>query len=165
MSKFYAGIGSRQTPPEVLDLMARVAVKLEADGWTLRSGGAGGADKAFASKVSDVQVFVPWHGFNGVMDGILGVDANTLRTAQDFHPAWDRCSQGARKLHARNVRQVYGVNPDGSDDSRFVMCWTPDAARVGGTATAMRLAAAKDIPVYNLADAETRTRIEAYLAE
>ena len=43
----YAGIGSRETPPTVLDLMGRFASQLSIQGWVLRTGMAGGADQAF----------------------------------------------------------------------------------------------------------------------
>lgn len=62
----YAGIGSRRTPPEVLGRMRRVAERLDARGYTLRSGGADGADSAFADGATDKEIFLPWRGFNGV---------------------------------------------------------------------------------------------------
>ena len=43
----YAGIGSRETPAEIQAQMNEVAKELEAAGYTLRSGNAEGADKAF----------------------------------------------------------------------------------------------------------------------
>ena len=59
--KYYAGIGSRLTPAPVLDLMNRIATHLVKKGWTLRSGGADGADTAFASGTweDDTQLFLP----------------------------------------------------------------------------------------------------------
>ena len=47
MSFTYAGIGSRSTPPEVQAVMRTLANNLEYTGFTLRSGGAKGADSAF----------------------------------------------------------------------------------------------------------------------
>ena len=43
----FAGIGSRETPPEVLQEMSGITEYLESQGFVLRSGGAKGADKAF----------------------------------------------------------------------------------------------------------------------
>jgi len=51
--KFYSGIGSRTTPLEVQALCTRIAAQLEKAGYVLRSGGAEGADKAFAAGVLD----------------------------------------------------------------------------------------------------------------
>ena len=44
---FYTGVGSRKTPKDVLELMVKIAIKAAQNGYTLRSGGAEGADKAF----------------------------------------------------------------------------------------------------------------------
>lgn len=43
----YAGIGSRETPTEVQNVMSKAAKWLESKGYALRSGGANGADFAF----------------------------------------------------------------------------------------------------------------------
>jgi predicted Rossmann fold nucleotide-binding protein DprA/Smf involved in DNA uptake len=42
--KFYAGIGSRETPPDILEWMTSLAANLETMNYVLRSGGAQGAD-------------------------------------------------------------------------------------------------------------------------
>ena len=47
----YAGIGSRQTPPNVQNIMRQVAKELEKKGYKLRSGHAKGADLAFEQGV------------------------------------------------------------------------------------------------------------------
>ena len=44
---YYAGIGSRETPQEFLNLFTRVAKYLSTKDCVLRSGGAKGSDKAF----------------------------------------------------------------------------------------------------------------------
>jgi predicted Rossmann fold nucleotide-binding protein DprA/Smf involved in DNA uptake len=44
---FYAGIGARETPDDVLHLMYLLGRKLATDGYVLRSGHADGADLAF----------------------------------------------------------------------------------------------------------------------
>lgn len=40
------------------------------------------------------------------------------------------------------------VEPEGF--SKFVLCWTPAGAVIGGTATALQLADMLDIPVVNM---------------
>ncbi len=62
----YAGIGSRQTPPQLLELMTRAATALASQGWTLRTGMAPGADQAFyrgAREHGPVELYLPWPGF------------------------------------------------------------------------------------------------------
>ena len=46
MSKIYTGIGSRETPEEVLKDMKKLGYILAENGWSLRSGHAPGADQA-----------------------------------------------------------------------------------------------------------------------
>src|SRR5262245_13564453 len=128
-SKFYTGIGSRQTPPEILKLMTTIAAKLADEGWTLRSGGAPGADAAFEYGLHDLhprEIYLPWKGFNGHPNGIVMQDATVDMArawAQAVHPAWDRLTVGGRKLHTRNAYQVLGRTL--AAKSRFVVCWTP----------------------------------------
>lgn len=71
------------------------------------------------------------------------------RYAARFHPAWNRCDHGARKLHARNAAILLGPALDEPVDA--VVCWTPGGQPAGGTATGIRIAEALGIPVLNLA--------------
>jgi len=128
-----------------------VATKLANDGYVLRSGGAIGADKAFEA------------GCGGKCQIFYANDATTesMAIAAKVHPAWHRCSEYAKKLHGRNVFQVLGK--DLKTPSTFLLCWTPGAKLVGGTATAMRLAELNNVPIYNLADPFARRRVENYV--
>lgn len=168
----YTGIGSRSTPPDVLDLMSALAYRL-AEGWTLRSGAADGADSAFeeghvaAAGVSGLEVYLPWPKFNGHDD--LGVarfepQPEAFQIASRFHPAWDRCSRGAQALHARNVHQVLGLDVLNPMPSKFVIGWTRGGSGAGGTGQAYRIANSYAIPVYDLARPDHRQRVEAFLS-
>ena len=167
MADFYAGIGSRKTPADVLVLMERIAVKLRQEGWTLRSGHAPGADQAFERGAAGyAEIFLPWEGFEanvGVMGKIYThAPARAYELAEHFHPAWDRCSQGARRLHARNCQQIYGPTCNGaSRTTSFVVCWSNGT---GGTEQALRIATAERIPITNLFSAESREDAEKWLA-
>ena len=63
----YAGIGSRATPVGVLQDMTVMAGWLARTGWNLASGGADGADTAFARGAPAGQrtLYLPWRGYNG----------------------------------------------------------------------------------------------------
>ena len=74
--------------------------------------------------------------------------SETERIASEVHPAWDRCNDWARGMHSRNCHQILGYDLQSPVDA--VICWTPDGAVVGGTATALKLAMKCDIPVFNL---------------
>jgi hypothetical protein len=149
MSKFYAGVGSRETPPEVQSEMRWLAAKLAAHDWTLRSGAAQGADSAFESGAGEKkEIYLPWYRFNGSQSTLCNPTPGAMMLAASLHPAWERCSQGARKLHARNCHQILGL--DLMTPVRFVACWTVAGLGGGGTGQAIRLARRENIPVYDL---------------
>ena len=144
--KYYAGVGARLTPKEIQTNMTCMAEALESIGYTLRSGGAEGADKAFESGVREEehkQIFRP-------KTHAPSLEAEAI--ASKIHPAWNLCKPYARACHGRNVCQVLGSSL--KEPVEFVVCWTPDAEEVGGTRTAIVLAKQRGIPVYNLANRE-----------
>lgn len=163
----YTGIGSRETPDEVLDQMYTLGMHLGQFGFTLRSGGAGGADTAFEEGSDAVdgekEIYLPWRGFNDRTDGIVlelpPIKNLARKIAMNHHPAWHRLTEGGRALHTRNVPQVLGRNITTPSD--FVLCWTPDGRDSGGTGTAIRIANGKGIPVYNLKNEADLRAIEA----
>lgn len=165
MTRFYAGIGSRQTPPAVLLDMTLIAEILQAKGYRLRSGGAHGADAAFAAGAGEAaEIYLPWPGFNSVRFGVVCGDNAVLRTiAEEHHPAWGSCSRGARALHTRNVAQIVGTHPPHSGNSEFVVCWTPGGSGSGGTGQAIRIAQHYDVPVFDLAIPQRRLDLNELL--
>ena len=126
----YAGIGSRETPQEALDAMKMVATVLEANDYTLRSGGASGADTAFEMGVTkNKEIYIPWNGFNqrsNIQHGVYSdwpnaiIEQQAHNLAQEYHPNWDACTRGARMLHARNMAQILGR--DLNQPAKFVVC-------------------------------------------
>lgn len=180
---YYTGIGSRQTPAAILDMMTKLASFLARDGWTLRSGGADGADTAFHLGVLHyvlatdgvkypADVYIPWNGFNGHQEGDDFITcANKLsnwpeaeKIAARVHPAWDMCSRGAKALHARNTYQVLGDNLN--QPSKFLVCWAPvDTKGVpkGGTRTAWVLAEENGVECFNLFHESVQQRITRWL--
>lgn len=157
---YYAGVGSRSTPKPTLELMKRIASCLRQQGYTLRSGGADGADTAFWSgAVPNVEVHVPNEAKKAVWPSGVLPSKKAYALASKFHPSWKGLSEYAKLLHARNVGIVLGVDLETPAD--FVLCWTPDGATTttteatGGTGMAIRVAYAHGIPVYNLQNPET----------
>lgn len=185
--KYYAGIGSRETPEEILALMRRVAAVLYRMGWTLRSGGADGADHAFyAGATQDpsfdpdrVKIYLAWNGMKGhggvrlYEDPSRGFYNATLystheeakRIAQDLHGAWEKLGNGGQLLHTRNVFQILGE--DLNSQVRMVICYAKpvgnQGAVKGGTNTAVKLALLKGADVINLATEGGLARINAFL--
>jgi len=172
MALFYTGIGSRSTPPHVLQYMTLVAAGAAQRGWVLRSGGAPGADSAFEAGALQAdgakEIYLPWDGFGGRTAASTSYPGyffpgaplwgEAAKLAQKYHPAWDRVGRGERALHTRNVFQVLGR--DLNTPSNFVLCWTdPDR---GGTTQALRIARDYEIPIFNLWLAGGQERFEAY---
>ena len=124
----YAGIGSRRTPPAVLSAMAALGVALERRGFLLRSGGADGADQAFAARVRTAAIYLPWPSFGPDLPpdllALVEPEPWAIELAADFHSGWNRLNRPVRLLHARNVHQVLGHGSD-RRPSAFVICWTP----------------------------------------
>lgn len=151
----YAGIGSRETPNHILTMMRRIAAAMQDHGWLLRTGGADGADSAFetgayeACDSPEIELYLPWHGYNKrAFPHMYTPTKDGYDLAAQFHPAWSRCSQGARALHARNSHIILG--PDCDDPVKLVICWTPGGSASGGTGQGIRLARHYGIPVHDL---------------
>ncbi len=164
----YAGIGARSTRPSILAAMTVMASWLARLGWHLNSGGAAGADSAFAEGATAERrtIYLPWPGYNGC----AGPDCRVLSAAElescmaiaaRLHPSWDRCSPAVRKLHARNAA-ILGVGVGRPVDA--VVAWTPGGTVTGGTGMAIRIATEADIPVLNLGSMTPRTVCERLLA-
>ena len=147
--KTYAGIGSRECPPDVCATMSTIASRLDKLGYRLRSGGADGADTAFERGATNKEIFLPWDGFNGrVADGLTYIVPNfDERYTKQFHPKPDSLGKGAKLLMSRNANQVLGR--DLNDPVDFILCWTKDGKASGGTGQAMRIAASRNIPIFN----------------
>lgn len=152
LAKFYAGIGSRSTPPEECVKLTRIAQILEGRGYTLRSGGAEGADKAFEAGVSDPQnkiILRPRHSTKEAEDMVSKI-----------HPAWHACKDYVRQLHGRNAQIILGLKLD--QPVEFVIAWT-QAVDGGGTRTGLVLAKQRGIPCFNLAKHEDAMKLSDFL--
>ena len=161
----YAGVGARATPDAVLGHMREMAERLGERGWRLRTGGADGADKAFAAAApaDRREVIVPWNGYNGWQGSgcrvLTPAEIGAMRPlAEPHHAAWERCAAKVRDLHARNVAVVLGT--DLKQPAQAVVCWTKDGRDQGGTGMAIRLAQHHRIPVLNLAGMDMRAAMD-----
>lgn len=193
MTKHYTGVGSRETPPAMMKVIASFAERLADEGFILRSGAADGADTGFESghdkwRWSDEwdhhpdalkEIFIAWNGFSGRTDkedGVYCLKGTIVQEAEEIastiHKAWDVVrkdgtpvlSRGAKMLHTRNCFQVLGK--DLRTPSKFLVCYAPvdeHGVPKGGTRTAWVLAQSKNIPCYNLFLPEHLARITAYL--
>jgi hypothetical protein len=154
--KAYAGIGSKKTPQRFLFLMEDIAKDLFHRGFTLRSGGAEGADSAFEKGSQRSEIFLPWPKFRDNESTFVKPTSEAYKLSSKFHPVWDRLSAPVKSLMARNAHQVLGY--DLKTPSKFIVCWTQDGcedkkdrtARTGGTGLAIAIASYFSIPIFNL---------------
>jgi hypothetical protein len=158
--KAFAGIGSRQTPDKLKPYIFEICKVLVSKGYTLRSGGADGADSFFEEGYDLVggnkEIFLPWKGFNANKSPLYEIPLWAYSVAAKYHPHWHNLKKGPMKLHARNAQQVLGK--DLNDPVEFVICWTPDGCNhgsgrtnaTGGTGQAISIASDYNIPVYNI---------------
>ena len=163
--KYYTGVGSRETPENIRSIINKLSLKLQEEGYVLRSGGADGADTFFEEKVVLKDIFIPWNDFNKVVHGVIPFETKFSHDIlKEIHPAYDKLSQGAVKLHLRNVNQILGEHLD--SPSSFLVCWAPvDKNNIpkGGTRTAWLVAKKYNIPCFNLFLKEDLIRIEKYI--
>ena len=154
----YAGIGARKTPEDICRKMSAAGRAMGKMGFTLRSGGAMGADSAFESGADSAveegmdvlkEIFLPFKRFNGNTSPLFGTTKEARLIAKEYHPRWDILSCLGRDFHARNVYQMLGK--DLNTPSDFVLCWTPNGAVTGGTGQALRIAKDRGIPIFNFA--------------
>lgn len=165
---FYAGIGARKTPTDVLALMREVGALAADAGLGLRSGGAIGADSAFQDGATEAgsalqQIYLT-KPRRGMAHGIVNLDPVFKRLARNFHPAPaaitpdpdnpDDRRHGMLNLMSRNGCQLFGG--DFTNPSNAVICWTEGGLTDGGTGQAIRMAGSVGIPVINLGRPELR---------
>lgn len=152
MSKiYYSGIGSRETPSDILSAFENIASVLSKAGFILRSGGAPGADTAFESGCNmsngEKEIYLPWIGFNNNRSTIIGHNDSSISIVKKYIPYYDRLKIGAKKLLARNIPQILGS--DLKSPSSFVVCYTEGGKIKGGTAVVLNVADDLGVTVFN----------------
>ena len=165
----YTGIGSRKTPPEILRIMEALAEALALKGWTLRSGGARGADQAFEAGArkggGEIQ---SWDPRSDSMDILSWAEDVVAQHCWEF--PYSRMKRTTKELLVRNMYQIHGE--EGNLPSSFVVCYTladplsrdrETGFKSGGTRYAIREAASCGIEVFNLNNPEHLERIKGYI--
>lgn len=166
---YYAGIGSRKTPSDILKLIESLSRKFAQEGLTLRSGGAPGADYYFEKGCDQLkgykEIYLPWTNFNDNKSNLSNPLVQAFEIAKTIHPHWNKCSQAAKKLHARNIHQILGK--DLQCPVSFVIYYAEmQGEKVkGGTATAVNLAIKLKVPTFNLIDPIIKKHWETYLTQ
>jgi len=156
--KYYAGIGSRNTPKILLPYIKILTEILYIHNYVLRSGGAKGADSMFENSLNSI----PNINLNIYKDIFYSNDAEIWSFIEVLKHFPNDREKGTfnfwkpyvKGLMARNMMQVLGKNNDKRVD--FVVCWTPvnyyNNSDCGGTGYAIRCALAYNIPIFNFID-------------
>jgi hypothetical protein len=153
----YTGIGSRDIPYEIANIAESIAYKMAKLGYTLRSGAARGSDYHFEvgcdSANGQKEIFLPEKGFQGHSSEYYVENwpqyEHALELAEFYYGVgWKSITEWAKNAHTRNVAQVLGWTLE--NPSQFVFCYTSNGKKKGGTAQAMRVAEAFDVPIFNL---------------
>ena len=185
MLKRIAFIGSRKLAESQFkqdaNLFYRVTKRCAELGHIIRSGGASGADviaeEAYFDAINEtladptqVEIFVPWNNFqanrghNNPLHHLHIIPSNPVLIAQanemvyNTHPNPNALSQGALKLHSRNMNQVFGLDLNTPIDA--CICWTEHGIKSGGTASAITLCERNNIPVFNLGSPNKNAMLE-----
>ena len=165
--QYYAGIGSRQTPSNILGKMRKIAKDLCCyKDLILRTGGAHGADTAFEAGCMDgggtAHLFLPWRAYNDRFTNVVmeSPTIEAIELAKVFHPVANRLSDGALKLHGRNSHIILGPNLD--EPVLFVICYA--IPNKGGTSQALRIANHAKIPIINLYSKTADEQLEKLFA-
>jgi hypothetical protein len=166
--EYFAGIGSRECPQEILYIIRDASKYFSQKGYILRSGGANGCDdfaeKGVDSVGGEKEIYLPWKYFNDNLSELYPDNLPNFYKAREiaakYHPAWDRLRDSVKKLMSRNSMQVLGKNLD--TPVKFVLCYCPieNGEWKGGTAQALRIADDLNIPIINLYLEEHLTKIK-----
>lgn len=166
MKYYYAGIGARKTPSDVLKYMELQGKLLAEKGYILRSGGAQGADSAFERGCDSVegnkQIWSTrnrheWEEHHWVIPIISRACWEKPFLSMQLH---------TQRLLGRNTYQLYG-DPNSFEDcvkSAFVLYWSEpkDGENCsGGTRYAIRMAITAGIPCFNLYNESEKAEYEA----
>lgn len=178
---WFAGVGSRETPDDILALMRQISLALYAQGYGLSSGDAEGADTAFYEgavmarqyQQNGARIYLAWDGVRGrtadpanfFYDATKFATWETARSmAEEVHPAWEKCGRGGIAMHTRNVFQILGH--DLNSPVKAIIYWAKPVGKTetvkGGTNMALQMSIRAGIPKrINLYTDEGREKAQA----
>ena len=142
--------------------MECLAIRLNGEGYVLRSGKAKGSDKAFEKGAdANKEIFTS----KDVEDWALAyVKEYCIPTDRSGFDNWKPYIKG---LLGRNMMQVLGKN--GNQPVNFIVCFAPSLdytdSSAGGTGYALRCAEKNNIPIYNMFDEKIDKIVDQFLEQ
>jgi len=101
--------------------MRRCATRLELLGYTLRSGGANGADTAFEEGCCRKELYLPWPGFNGRRIGVSDRLQQGARPRGKPASSMGAAEQPRPETHGTKLLSNFGNGPCQPRRLRFVL--------------------------------------------
>ena len=156
MSKrlIYAGVGHRNTPENVRNMMTSIGSQLAQMGFILRSGNAIGADQAWEEEVTRKmkEIFI----INRKHSCPFGIIPKFTQEQWDFvvrhyhggETAFIKQSEYVQQLFLRNLNILCGKHLDDKVD--FVAYWHEGEHCNGGTGHTVAMAKTLEIPCFNI---------------
>lgn len=185
----FTGIGSRDAPVEILNLMKRIGKAMSDLGYQGRSGYAPGSDTAFYRGAQQSHRFskIGFENFlpnswlfdrpdfgnikpdpqNNIFDATTFKDvyAKARDLALEARGSFERLGSGGIELHSRNPFQILGKKLD--QPSHIAYFWAQPVGQSGkvkgGTNTAVQIALKFGVKCMNLFHEQVRKEVETFL--
>lgn len=162
--------GNEQPPPAVMAVLQRLVPELENRGFIIRSGGMRGIEDAVEGLARNIEVHLPWKGFDQKESKFTFTTDEAKEFAKRHHPTWSSLKPVMQSFFAKNVRLVLGK--DLRSPTQIVIIWSDDGvecvrertARTGMAGHTLSIAAELKIPVFNLHRPDAEQRIMQYLS-
>lgn len=163
--KAYTVAAPREMPAEVLEQFAKIARKMDALGYTVRTGGGDGADDIVAQNAAKIELYLPWKKFNGKVGVVEKPTEEAQALAKKAHPAYDKVKETVQLLIARASHLVLGTNL--RDPVKFIVCYSEDGveeaakrtAKTGPAGQLITIAKEHNIPIFNLKNGNAMSRL------
>ena len=171
-------VGSKGTRDEVMELGFQLSVVLLEAGWQGYSGNAPGMDKVLnramlKTNAFNGYIFLPWPKFETRDLPDRCFDSFTITTPigeecdsviKELIPWYDKLSQGPRKLHSRNVKQIKGKDLKTLSNLVIHSAKGKTSSKPqGGTRTAVVLGQKLNVPTFNLRFYLERVALQIHL--
>jgi hypothetical protein len=168
--KPYVISGNKETPPNIIEQMFKIAKELETFSYTLRISSMDGPDKIIEPRINDKELYLPWKDFDKKTSKLTFNTPESLKIAAMFNPSFSGLNFTVQAFLAKNARIVLGQNL--KSPAMFVMCWSQDGVEDGKNKTSstgnighiIAIASSMKIPVFNFGNADAEQRLKQYLS-
>ena len=168
--KPYVITSNKETPSSILEDIRQLVKKLDGLGYVARTDGMDGVDVEVQKITENIELYLPWKGFNNKESKLYYNDTTTMQAAKTYHPTFDNLKPAVQAFLGKNARMVLGNKLN--SNALFLLCWSEDGAelkkdvvaRTGNIGHTILIANSIGIPVFNLGKEGTKERIHNYLS-